>query len=341
MLHENLVLRALKGQKTERTPIWFMRQAGRYLPEYRALRQKHSFDALLADPELATEITLQPVRRFGLDAAIVFADIMTILAGLGVPYHFRNGGPSLEFRANDKAFAEHFNTQRMQDHESCYLPLVETLRAVRAALSPQHAVIGFAAAPFTLLSYLVENTTAKSHNAVRALLYAEPEKFHSYMQKITDCTIFYLKLQCRAGADAVQLFESWGEIVPEKIYAEHVLPYVRQIAAAISPQVPFIFYDKGASLHLPVLEPFAQETGTVLSLDWRVSLSKLPISVQGNLDPAYLESSPAAVRRECLRILNERNGFAHVFNLGHGISPEAKLECVEAMVETVKSFRAP
>lgn len=336
--HINRFDRAVRGLPVDRTPIWFMRQAGRYLPEYREVRKRLSFDQMLADADVATEITLQPIRRFDLDAAVIFADIMTILNGLDIPFNFASGGPALDFHIQDPAERAKLDARRLQDNTGRLEPLLRAIHQTRTALPADKAVLGFAASPFTLLSYLIEGTTSKTHNAAKAFLLGSAMEFHSLMEKVADCTIEYLRLQIAAGASAVQLFESWGDLLAASTYGEQVLPHVEKIVTALTPLAPVLFYDKGASLHMPVLRPFAHRTGAVLSVDWRISLTELDdLKIQGNLDPASLESEPEAVRRETSRILTERAGApGHVFNLGHGISPQAKLECVEAMVETVQ-----
>ncbi len=337
--HYNRFDRAVRGLPVDRTPIWFMRQAGRYLPEYREVRKRLSFDQMLADADVATEVTLQPIRRFDLDAAVIFADIMTILNGLDIPFNFASGGPALEFHIHDPIEREKLDASRLQENVARLEPFLRAIRQTRAALPAEKSVLGFAASPFTLLSYLIEGSTSKTHNTARAFMLGSAPEFHSLMEKLTDCTIEYLRLQIAAGASAVQLFESWGDVLSPLTYSEQILPHVEAIVSAISPLAPVIVYDKGASLHLPVLRHFLQRSGAVLSVDWRISLSGLgDLKIQGNLDPAALESEPDAVRRETARILAERAGKpGYIFNLGHGISPEAKLACVEAMVETVQA----
>lgn len=332
--------KALRGMPVDRTPIWFMRQAGRYLPEYRAIRSKLSFDAMLADADIATEITLQPVRRFDLDAAVIFADIMTILGGLDIPYNFASGGPELQFDISRSEERAKLDAERLKQNTGKLEPFLRAIAQTRASLPQEKSVIGFAASPFTLLSYLIEGTTSKTHNATRAFMLSSAMEFHSLMEKIADCTIEYLRLQVAAGASAVQIFESWGDVLSAEVYAEKILPHVEKIVSSITPAAPVIFYDKGASLHVPVLRPFAQRTGAILSVDWRIPLRELnDMKVQGNLDPACLESDAATVRRETRRILEERAKTpGHIFNLGHGIAPQAKLECVEAMVKTVQEY---
>jgi uroporphyrinogen decarboxylase len=337
--HSNRFDSAVRGMPTDRTPIWFMRQAGRYLPEYREIRKKLSFDEMLANADVATEITLQPIRRFDLDAAVIFADIMTILNGLDIPFNFASGGPALEFHSNDALDVQKLDAQRLLGNQTKFAPFLQSIRNVRATLPPEKAVIGFAASPFTLLSYLLEGTTSKTHNKTRAFMLSQPAQFYSMMSAVADCTIEYLKLQISAGVSAVQLFESWGDVLSSGVYQAQILPHVTRIVTEVNPHAPVILYDKGASLHIDVLRPMAIETGTVLSVDWRIDIAKLSdLRIQGNLDPAALESDPDSVRTETKKILLARAGQpGHVFNLGHGITPQAKLECVEAMVETVQA----
>lgn len=332
---------AVRGLGTDRTPVWFMRQAGRYLPEYREVRKKYSFDEMLAAPEIATEITLQPIRRFDLDAAVIFADIMTILWGLDIPFNFSSGGPELSFDIRSAAEKAKLNHNRLGDNAQKFEPFLTAIRNTRASLPAEKSVIGFAASPFTLLSYLIEGKTSKTHNKTRAFMATEPALFDSLMANVAACTAAYLKLQLAAGASAVQIFESWGDVLAGTEYAYRVLPHICSIVNDVITVGPVIFYDKGASLHSEQVRPFIKESGTVYSVDWRIDIANLPdIKVQGNLDPALLESDAASVREAVRKILSARKGIpGHVFNLGHGISPEAKLECVEAMVETVQTYR--
>ena len=338
--HSNRFDAALRGLPTDRTPIWFMRQAGRYLPEYREVRKKLSFDEMLADAEVSTEITLQPIKRFDLDAAVIFADIMTILNGLDIPFNFASGGPALEFHSSDPAEIQKLDAKRLLANQAKFGPFLRAIRNTRAALPAEKSVIGFAASPFTLLSYLLEGTTSKTHNKTRAFMLSHAKEFHSMMSAVADCTTEYLKLQIAAGASAVQLFESWGDVLSPGSYQSQILPHVEKIVNAVSPHAPVILYDKGASLHIDILRPVAAKTGAVLSVDWRIDIATLSdLRIQGNLDPAALESDPLSVHQETAKILRARSGKpGHIFNLGHGITPQAKLECVEAMVQTVQEF---
>lgn len=332
---------AARGLKTDRTPVWFMRQAGRYLPEYREVRKGLTFDEMLADAAVATEITLQPIRRFDLDAAVIFADIMTILLGLDIPFSFASGGPELSFNIADINERKKLDPARLLDNEKKFTAFLNAIRQTRAALGADKSVIGFAASPFTLLSYLIEGKTSKTHNRTRAFMAAEPALFEALMSQMADCTAEYLKLQVAAGASAVQIFESWGDVLGGETYGTYILPHIRNIATKVLAVAPVIFYDKGASLHIAAVSDFIRRSGAVYSVDWRVDIASLSdLKVQGNLDPALLESTPEAVRAAVQKILAARRGIpGHIFNLGHGISPEAKLGCVEAMVETVQTYK--
>lgn len=331
----------VRGANTDGVPIWFMRQAGRYLPEYREVRKKHTFDQMLADSALATEITLQPIRRFDLDAAVIFADIMTILQGLDIQFNFSSGGPTLDYDITQTSEREKLSAERLRDNEQKFAPFLDSIRNVRSALPPAKSVLGFAASPFTLLSYLIEGKTSKTHNQTRAFMAAQRELFDELMHRVAEATVAYLTLQIKAGASAVQIFESWGDVLSKEAYSEFVLPHIRRIVQNVQPLAPVIFYDKGASLHYADTIPFARETGAMLSVDWRIRLEEFSaIKVQGNLDPALLESTSDAVRRATSATLAARNNEpGYIFNLGHGITPEARLECVEAMVETVQAYR--
>jgi uroporphyrinogen decarboxylase len=332
---------AVRGVATDRPPIWFMRQAGRYLPEYREVRKSHSFDAMLQNSEIATEITLQPIRRFDLDAAVIFADIMTILNGLDIPFNFDAGGPTLNFDLTQKAELEKLSDRRIQDNISKFKPFLTAIQNTRAALPADKSVIGFAASPFTLLSYLIEGTTSKTHNQTRAFMYSQPVLFEKMLTDVADCTIAYLQLQFAAGASAVQIFESWGDVLSGPEYAQRVWPAVKRIITALQASGPVIFYDKGASLHITSLRAELSALAVMASVDWRIDISTLSdLRVQGNLDPAVLESdakTTAKLTRETIEKRQARPGY--IFNLGHGITPQAHLACVEAMVSTVQTYK--
>lgn len=338
----NRILTALENKSTDRVPIWFMRQAGRYLPEYRETRKKYGFKEMVMLPEVAAEITLQPIRRFDLDAAIIFADIMTILDGLQISVHFDNGGPEIDFDlANDVHMQKLFVKDYADTLQNNLQFFMQALKLVRNSLSPEKALLGFAAAPFTLVSYLVERTTSRTHNASRAFLYTNTVLMHKMLDAVSKATVAYLKLQFQAGANAVQLFESWGDVISPTEYQKEYFPYVKRIVKEVSEWGPVIFYNKGACVHKEYLAQAYEHDCAALSVDWRMPIQYFgERPVQGNLDPALLEASPVAVSQKVSEILEARGhkpGF--IFNLGHGISPEAKLENVEAMVQTVRNFK--
>lgn len=336
-----LLQRTLKNSNEKNIPIWFMRQAGRYLPEYREVREKYSFEEMTSTPDIAAKITLQPIERFDLDAAIIFADIMTLLGGMGINVSFAKGPPELDFTYEGTktiAFLKERATRENFDEHLSYFR--ESLRLTRKNLKPEKSLIGFAAAPFTLASYLVEGTTSKTHNKTRAYLYAQSDEFQQLLDAIAEATIHYLLMQKDAGADVVQLFESWGDVNHPRVYSEIILPSIVKVVKAVSPHMPVIFYSRGASVLRETLLPLYDAGVSAVSVDWRMEIDFFGNRpVQGNLDPALLESTPEAVRREALSILNRRGKTPGlVFNLGHGISPQANLAAVEAMVSTVKEF---
>jgi uroporphyrinogen decarboxylase len=300
-----LLVRASRREPVERTPVWFMRQAGRSLPEYRALREQHSFWELARTPELCAEVTLQPVRRHDVDAAVIFADIMTPVAAMGVDVQLVEGvGPVVaepgdELRVPDVVAPE----------------LAEAIRIVRHELPDDKAVIGFCGGPFTVASYVLEQKRSRDLNGLKARMYRDPGRWHSLMDVLADCFAKYVREQVDAGADAIQLFDSWAGALSAADYAEFVAPYSARILAAID--VPTIHFATG-NLHL--LEQF---DGDILGLDWRVPLDAVPDRVvQGNLDPAVLLAPWERIEAATLDVLERaREADGHIFNLGHGVLP--------------------
>jgi uroporphyrinogen decarboxylase len=327
-------LAACAGAPVDRPPVWLMRQAGRYLPEYRALKLAHDFSTLVRTPALAAEVTLQPLRRYALDAAIIFSDILTIPEALGQPYHFREtGGIALDFAL---ATAARFQALRVDGVAERLGFIGDALRLVRRAL-PDTALLGFAGAPWTLAAYMVEGGSPAPEPAVARLARAEPARFHALMEKLAQAVAASLRLQIAAGADAVQLFDSWASLCPTEKYAEWSLRWVREIIAALPPATPVILFAKGRAAHAAAL----RATGArVLSLDTTVDLAAFRaahpgVTTQGNLDPRLLEGEPAVVVEATRQLLRAAAGPGHIVNLGHGITPPARLESVAALVETV------
>ncbi|HZO93538.1 MAG TPA: uroporphyrinogen decarboxylase [Candidatus Baltobacteraceae bacterium] len=326
---------ALRGESTRRAPIWIMRQAGRYLPEYRAIKERSSFLEMTRDPAIAAEITLQPLRRFALDAAIVFSDIMTPLEALGIEIAFAPG-PSIAHPLRSRAAIDAL-TQRDE-----IAPFVgEALRIVRAELSPDVALIGFAGAPLTLAAYLVEGGGSKEFEQFRKFLRADPAALHALLEKLTELTIAYVRMQAAAGAGVVQLFDSWAGLHDAPTYREFGAPYVRRIMDAVgeSGAARILFALDAAHL----LDEIAAIPAEAVGVDWRTPLgaarARLPgRALQGNLDPAVLFADGATIEREARRVLREGLGGAHVFNLGHGVWQATPVDAVARLVDTVRGF---
>jgi len=328
-------LQAAWGVSGERAPIWLMRQAGRYLPEYLAIKARSSFLEMTRTPEIAAEITLQPLRRFPFDAAIIFSDIMTPLEALGIDIAF-SPGPVI---AQPIRTAGQVEALALRDEIAPFVG--EALRLVRAALPAHAALIGFGGAPLTLAAYLVEGGGSKEYERFRQFLRRDPAAMHALLEKLTDLTIRYLRMQAAAGADAIQLFDSWAGLHDEPTYREFGLPYYRRIMEALADTgVARMFFALGAS-HL--MGAVAEIPCEVVSVDWRTDLGVarrlLPgRTLQGNLDPAVLYASREAIAAEATRILEAGRGGAHIFNLGHGIWPDTPLDAVAQLVDTVHSF---
>jgi len=329
-------LAACRRESVPHRPIWIMRQAGRYLPEYRALRAKVDFEALTRTPELAAEVTLQPLRRFPLDAAILFSDIMTPLQGMGIELTFE---PAPVVREPIRTLAQVEALPALVAARD--VPFVlESIRLVRAGLPRGVPLIGFAGAPFTLMCYLVCGRPSKEFAAARALLYAQADTAQRLLGRLADAMAEYLAAQAAAGAQALMLFESWAGLLAPREFAQFALPAVRRTAAALrSLGVPLIYYvNQGATL-LPAVADLEVE---VVGVDWRSELSQVRRilgpgkAVQGNLDPAALFAPPAELRRHVDAVLDEAGRApGHIFNLGHGIWPDTDPDAVARVVDYV------
>jgi uroporphyrinogen decarboxylase len=328
-------LEAVRGVSEERAPIWLMRQAGRYLPEYRAIKARSSFLEMTRTPEIAAEITLQPLRRFPFDAAIIFSDIMTPLEALGIDIAF-NPGPSIAAPLRSRA---QIDALVQQDEIAPFVGAA--LRIVRGELAPEIGLIGFGGTPLTLAAYLVEGGGSKEYAHFRQFLRREPAALHALLEKLTELTIRYLRMQVAAGADAIQLFDSWAGLHDEPTYREFGLPYYKHIMAALAETgTARMFFALGAS-HL--MDAIAEIPAEVVSVDWRTDLTlarrALPgRTLQGNLDPAFLYAERHVLAAEARRILTSGLGGAHIFNLGHGIWPDTPIDAVAQLVETVHAF---
>jgi uroporphyrinogen decarboxylase len=326
-----------------RPPLWVMRQAGRYLPEYRALKAKSSFLEMVRTPALAAEVTLQPLRRFpGLDAAILFSDILVIPEALGQGYRFRDaGGIAMEFRLETRAQVDALAPAAAVPDRLRYV--ADALGLLKQELAGKSALLGFGGSPWTLATYMVEGGSSDEFERIKLLFYTDRALFDALLEKLTAALIAYFQMQIRAGADAIQIFDSWGGIIAGPDYEAASLKWIRQIIAALPRDFPVILYAKGTAPHLT---DQAFSGARVLSVDWTSDLAivrrSLPanVAVQGNLDPVLLNTTPAIVTRETTRLLESMRGTAgHIFNLGHGILPQAKLECMEALVGTVTAWK--
>src|SRR6185503_15012019 len=323
-------LAAIACTPLERPPLWVMRQAGRYLPEYRALKAKSSFLEMVRTPAVAAEVTLQPLRRFaGLDAAILFSDILVIPEALGQGYKFRDeGGIAMDYRLETRAQIDALTPAEKVPEKLSYV--ADALVLLKKELAGQKALLGFGGSPWTLATYMVEGGSADEFEHIKQLFYTDRATFDALLGKLTDALIAYFKMQIAAGADAIQIFDSWGGIIAGPDYEAASLRWIRQIVAALPRDFPVILYAKGTAPH--VLDQAF--TGIrVLSVDWTCDLAivrrNLPqnVAVQGNLDPVLLNTTPDVVRHETNRLLEAMRGTkGHIFNLGHGIMPQAKIE---------------
>lgn len=329
-------LQACRGQPTAFTPIWLMRQAGRYLPEYRAIRDRMSFLELCKNSEAACEVTCQPVEILGVDAAILFADILLVLEPLGLGLSFVSGdGPVL---ARPLRSVEQIQALPRVDIADALSFVFETVRQVRARLSGRVPLIGFAGAPFTLASYAIEGGGSRNWLETKRLLLHHPQAFDELMARLVDLTADYLNAQVDAGAEAVQVFDSWvGSLAPED-YRRAVQPHMQRLFAKLSPAVPAIHFSTGTAGYLELV---AEAGGDVIGVDWRVALKDARRRlggrpVQGNLDPCSLFAPTAVVRERASGILGEAAGSpGHIFNLGHGVLPGTPVDSVRALVDAV------
>ncbi len=336
-------LRALLRQPVDRTPVWIMRQAGRYLPEYRKVReQAGDFMTLCSTPELACEVTLQPLRRFELDAAILFSDILTIPDAMGLGLYFSEGeGPKFKTTVSS---ANDVNNLQIPDPGDKLRYVTDAVSLIRKELNGQVPLIGFAGSPWTLATYMVEGGSSKSFSKIKALLFEDPATAHVLMSKLADSVALYLNAQIEAGAQAVMVFDSWGGALTTPHYKEFSLAYMQRIVDQLirekdSQKIPVILFTKGGGLWL---EDIANTGCDAVGLDWSVDIHRArqqigdKVALQGNMDPAIMATNPEVIKKEVSRILSDfGHGNGHVFNLGHGITPNITPENVKALVDAV------
>ncbi|MCS7017485.1 MAG: uroporphyrinogen decarboxylase [Cytophagales bacterium] len=339
MLQNDLLLRAARGQYVERPPVWLMRQAGRVLPEYRAVRERlKNFIELVTTPELAAEVTIQPVDLLGVDAAIIFSDILVIPEAMGLPYEMlEKRGPIFPQTIRSE---QDLQKIRVADAPSDLGYVAEAIRITKRALSGRVPLIGFAGAPFTIFAYMTEGSGSKTFSTAKKILYRSPELSHKLLQMITDSTIGYLKMQIAAGADLVQLFDSWAGILSPAQYRTFALPYIAQICNAIN-EVPVTIFAKGAFF---ALTEFAQLKCHVIGLDWNIepTTARQQIgnqkTLQGNLDPCTLYADFDTIRKETQKMVAAFGKQHYIANLGHGLYPDIEPDHVRCFVDTIKSL---
>jgi uroporphyrinogen decarboxylase len=339
LTRKELFLRACRGEALPRVPVWMMRQAGRYLPEYRELRAKHAFLEVCKTPDLAVEVSLQPFRRLGVDAIIVFSDILIPAEAMGLPLELGDAGPNLPAPVRS---ATDVHKLCNFDPEADTGFLMEAIRRLVRSVGPDVPVLGFAASPWTLACYMVEGKTKDGFAKVKEFLYSDPHTFRELLHRIAQATIGYLKAQIAAGAAAVQLFDTWCGELNLTDYRAFVLPAIQEVIAGIRGSAPVIYYTK-ASHHL--LPAVVEAGADVLSCDWRINLAELRrlagprVGIQGNLDPAVLFAPPEHIRTSTEQILRELGGAGHILNLGHGILPGTPVENAQTFITTGQEFR--
>ena len=339
-IKNDLFLRALKGESVTRPPVWMMRQAGRYLPEFMEIREKYDFFTRCRTPELASEITVQPIRRFGMDAAILFSDILVVPQAMNIEVQMKPGfGPYLPNPVRQK-----------KDLEKVIVPEVDTtlgyvmdaIRMTKEKLENDVPLIGFAGAPWTLLCYCVEGQGSKTFDKAKGFCFSQPEAAHALLQKITDTTIAYLKAKVAAGVNAVHLFDSWGGLLSPQDYQEFSWPYQQQIITALKDLAPVIVFAKGCWF---ALEDMANSGASALGVDWTCSPKNArkwtggKITLQGNFDPARLLSPPEEIKERVTEMIRDFGTDRYIANLGHGILPNIPLEHAKAFIDAVKEYK--
>lgn len=336
----DLLIRTAKGEKVERPPVWLMRQAGRILPQYRAIRKSLSgFKELVETPHLAAEVTIQPVDELDVDAAIIFSDILVIPEAMGLPYELvEKKGPLFPKTIQSAEDIQKLDKGELAAERLEYV--FEAVKITKKELNDRVPLIGFSGAPWTLLSYMIEGSGSKTFSKAKKFLYTEPELAHQLLDKITETVIAYLKLKIKAGVDLVQIFDSWAGILTAEQYRVFALPYISRICDAID-EVPKTVFAKGAWF---VMDDLGKLNCNVLGLDWNMSPKKTRELIgrekvlQGNLDPCQLYAQTSDIQRNTLRMLKEFDS-KHIVNLGHGVYPDTPLDGVKCFVNTVKSYR--
>lgn len=338
-IKNDLILRAARGEKVERTPVWLMRQAGRILPEYREVRSKMGgFKELVETPEFACEVTIQPVDILGVDAAIIFSDILVIPEAMGLPYQMIEAkGPWFEKTIKTADDIAQIRTAKAEDLHY----VLDAIRLTKKELNGRVPLIGFAGAPWTIFAYMIEGSGSKTFSKAKKFLYTEPELSHMLLQKITDSTINYLKAQVTAGADMLQLFDSWAGVLSPEQYNLFALKYIAQICDAVT-EVPFTVFAKDAHFARRQMGLLNCDT---IGLDWTMDIAESRAMIgsnktlQGNMDPCLLYADNATIKKEAQKMLKAFGPHRHIANLGHGLYPDLDKDKVKYFVDVIKDFR--
>ena len=340
MIQNDLFLRALKGETVERPPVWMMRQAGRYLPDFMKLKAKYDFFTRCQTPELATEITVMPIEQIGTDAAILFSDILVVLQAMNIEVEMKpEVGPWIPTPIRSE---KELNEVIVPDAEVALSYVIEAVKMTKQALNDQVPLIGFAGSPWTLLCYAVQGQGSKNFDMAKAFCFSQPELAHRLLQMITDTTIDYLKAKVAAGVDAVQLFDSWGGLLSPDDYNIFSWPYIQQIVTALKDDIPVIVFGKGCWF---ALHDMAKSGASALGVDWTCSarnaryLSGGQITLQGNFDPSRLLSPIPTIKSEVKKMIDGFGKDSYIVNLGHGILPNIPVDHAQAFVDAVKEYK--
>ena len=338
-IKNDLFLKALRGEDLHRPPVWIMRQAGRYLPDFMKLKEKYDFFTRCHTPELACEITMMPIKQIGLDAAIIFSDILVIPQAMGVKVEMKNNfGPFIEFPIKNKSDIENLDIYNINERLDYVFKAVDL---TKKALNNDVPLIGFAGSPWTILCYMVEGSGSKNFAKAKNFCFKNPELAHQLLEKITYATITYLKKKVMSGVDTVQLFDSWGGVLSHSDYQSFSFPYIKQISDSLKANTPIIIYPKGC---WHSLSAYSKIGASAIGVDWTCSarnaryLTGNNITLQGNLDPSRLFSSKKNIKKHTLSMLGEFGRNKYIANLGHGILPNTPVENVKTFVKTIKEY---
>ena len=339
-MKNELLLQALKGEIIERPPVWMMRQAGRYLPDFMKLKDKYDFFTRCQTPELATEITLMPIDQVGVDAAIIFSDILVVLQAMNIEVEMRDGiGPYIPHPINSKAALDQVILPDVEEH---LLYVFDAVRMTKSALNDRVPLIGFAGGPWTLLCYAVQGQGSKNFDRAKSFCFQEPEMAKELLQRITTTTIAYLREKVKAGADVIQLFDSWGGLLSPVDYQEFSWTYLEQIVNALRDSVPVVVFGKGCWF---ALQEMSKSGASALGIDWTCSarnaryLSGGQITLQGNFDPSRLLSPIPEIKTQVKQMINAFGKDRYIVNLGHGILPNIPVDHAKAFVDAVKEYQ--